>query len=579
MEPAVPNYVIIKNGKKIFRFIDEKILLAGTAGLPKEKLKRTRLVNSMCAITAFLALSIGFLFYVFTGLLREVFIPAAIEAALFTSIIFLNVKKLHDLASVAVLIVHLACAVYFAFILGPLINVPIILAFLFGLCRLIYDDKVNRGLSMAAIVLALIIIEANGYLQFVKPLDMPESSQWLFRWIALPSFLFFFAMILDYYDIEIKRLYKEVEHFVLKITHDLRHIIYGNSFRIIELKKELNEKKPNLGRIKALVDELSSANDIMSVIVHNVLDSTGGQLKWKTYDETFSLEDLIKNVTTTLSANAGNRGLLITSWYDQELPEYIISDIGRMNTILNNFLSNAIKYADEGTEIRIRVSKDKDHFIIAVSNKCFPIPPDKINYLFEENFTAKADSSIVGNGLGLYFVKRTVEAFNGSYGVSSNEKETTFYVRLRLVTSKKIDIAELTDQCKGAEIYYAEDDAMANMLMSNYLRDLGCNVKSCHNGLEMLTMLDKNAKMPDCFIVDDHMPEMGGFRLLKELKSDTSPFKEVPVIIVTGSAYAEAVEKFTAAKAAEVLIKPFKLGDLKTILSRHLQKRSPVNAG
>ena len=584
MEPGtLPDNLMVKIGKKIFRFIDQKILLAGTAGLPKEKLKRTRLVNSMCAITAFLALSIGFLFYVFTDLLYEIFIPAAIEATLFTSIIFLNVRRLYNLASISVLLVHLACAVYFALILGALINIPIILAYLFGLCLFIFNNKLQRWVAMTAIALSLVLIEANSYLGFVKPLDMPLSSQLLFRWIALPSFLFFDAMILNYYNIEIKRLYKQVEDFVLKIAHDLRNIIDANASRIRHLKEELHKDLPNIERMKGIVNDLSSANENMGVIVHNVLDSAESKIKWQVYNETFSLEYLIKNVTVTLSSNAIERDLTVVPFYDQEMPEYIVSDMGKMNTILNNFLSNAIKYSDEGTEIRIAVMKDKAHYTISVSNSCPPIPSHKLSHLFDERFTAKNDEKVVGSGLGLYFVKRTVEQFNGTYGVTSNDTKTTFYVRLGLMAGKKVDISEIiggNNTFKGTKIFFAEDNAMSSTIMTKYLSTLGCVVSCFQNGLEVIAALDGNSEPPDCFIIDDQMPLMTGYELLKVLKDKECPYKDIPVIMMTGGVLSDTANKFMEAKAAQVIIKPIiKFAVVKAALSQHLQKRNPVNAG
>ncbi|SIN77117.1 ATP-binding response regulator [Chitinophaga niabensis] len=585
MEPAtLPDNSMVKNGKRIFQFIDEKILLAGTAGLDnKEDLKRTRLVNSICAITAFLALSIGFLFYLLTGLLKEIFIPAAIEASLFSLIIFLNVWKLRRLASFSCLIVHLGCAVYFASLLGSRINVVIILAFLFGLCRLIYKDKLQRGVSMTAIALALIVIEANAYLGIIKPLDMPERSQWIFRWIALPSFLFFFVMILDYYDIEIKRLYKQIKDFVRDVVHDLRNVTVSNSQTLIELKSELNKKVPDLGRIRLLVNKVSSANENMSVIINNILDKAGNKITINVFDETFSLIDLIKNVIETLSASADSRSLEIVNWYDAEMPEYVVSDLGRMNTILINFLSNAIKYSDKETKIKLAVSKDMDHFTISVTNSCPRIPEEKLARLFDEHYTAKRDENVVGNGIGLHIVKRTVEAFNGTYGVTSNDTETTFYVRLRLVPGKKVDISEIIGEPQtldGAEIYYAEDNLMDNMITKRYLKNAGCNVTTCVNGKEMLELLHTDPKVPDCFVLDDRMPVMNGNELLKKLKSPNSPYKNIPVIILTGDGFTENIDQLIAAGADQVIIKSNQqFLEIKNALDRHLHRRPAVNAG
>lgn len=579
-----PDYYVVKKGIKLLKFIDEKILLAGTAGLEnKEDLKRTRLVNSICAITAFLALSIGFLFYILTGLLREIFIPAAIEATLFSFIIFLNVWKLHRLAAFSCLIVHLGCAVYFASLLGSRINVVIILAFLFGLCRLVYKDKLQRGISMTAIAMALLLIEANAYLGIIKPLDMPERSQWIFRWIALPSFLFFFVMILDYYDIEIKRLYKQIKDIVRNVVHDLRNVTVSNSLTHLELKTELNKTVPDLRRVKLLVNKLSSANENMSVIINNILDKAGNKNTLSVYDETFSLIDLIKNVIETLSASADSRSLEIINWYDSEMPEYIVSDLGRINTVLINFLSNAIKYSDKESKIKIAVVREGEHFTISVTNSCPRIPQEKLDRLFDEHYTAKRDENVIGNGIGLYIVKRTMDAFNGTYGVTSNDTETTFYVRLRLVPGQKVDILEIIGEHqshKPADIYYAEDDLMNNMLMSRYLRESGYNLTTCINGLELLELLKKDPKIPDCFIIDDRMPKMNGLDLLKELKSPDSPHKDVPVIILTGDAYKEKIDQLLLAKADQVIIKSaHQLLEIKKALNRHLHKNLSVNAG
>jgi|GEM_PF-1719125 len=561
----------------IYLFINKHILLAGTKGLAKDKLKTVKLINTVSAITAFLAITVGFVFYIFTGLLKEIFIPASIEGLLFMSVIFFNSRRLYSLASLSVLIIHLMCAIYFAAMLGSLINVPIIVAFLFGLSPLLYAGKVKEFLAMTAIAVTLFIIEFNAFTGFVKPLEMPIEDQHLFRWIALVCFLGFHASIIKYYQQENKSLFNQIEDFLKNVAHDLGTILSSNYLALNSLKAEANKPVPNMDLIRTYIGELSVSNGEMSIMVNSVLDVTNDIRAGINCNETLSLEDAIKNVIVGQTHSAMARGIKITSTYSPSMPEYIKSDLTRLTTVLNNLVSNAIKYSNEHTTIQVKVLENGNNFTIAVTNQCPPIPPKKLVNLFGEYVRGKTNKDTSGSGLGLYFVKKVVNAFNGTYGVTSNEIETTFHVTLPLIHGEKLEIFDNTrnnEKQTDIEIYYADDNIMFNMRFGASLRDLGYKTTSCQNGSELLTKLETIQKMPDCIITDDLMDEMDGYHLLINLKKDER-FRTIPVIALSGTLDPKRSKKLLGAGAVALFSKPssgLEMQIIKEAIDQHVQK-------
>jgi hypothetical protein len=118
----------------------------------------------------------------------------------------------------------------------------------------------------------------------------------------------------------------------------------------------------------------------------------------------------------------------------------IVGDRGRLAQVLDNLISNALKFTPEGGTVEVRTRADDEHAMLEVSDTGIGISPEDQPRLFERFFrSSKADEqAIPGTGLGLAIVKAIVEAHSGRIEVESREGEgTTFRVRLPLTVERR----------------------------------------------------------------------------------------------------------------------------------------------
>lgn len=556
-----------------------QIIAAGSKGLPEEKAHKIRTVNSICLITAILAISIGFFFYLYSGE-NGILIPAVFEGAMFLGIIFLNKRKKYEAASLAVLLAHCLCALYFAAILGKIINISLILVFIFGISFLVYKKRWQRITGIAAAIFTLIALEVNYYYNIVPPLQLAEEFQYLLRWVALPCFLLFDALVLGYFvqDIrENKILLNQVSMLIFKTSHEMRNNLASNSILIDLLNTEIKDN-PEYEKLKPYIEQLSTINHGMRNIVNNVLNM--GEIengsRSEMHPENFELRSFIDGIIRIQEIKAESRRLQIQLEYDNALPRYIESDPLQMNIAITNLISNAVKYGREGTSIHVRMrgAQNNSALEIAIANQCPDIPQEKIKLLFNKFMTAKHNTKIEGSGLGLYIVRNIMDQCEGTYHVTSENGETTFTISFPLIAGQLPETsqpAQTIHQLAGLNLSIAEDDLMQNRLLTSLLQSFGCAVTSSIDGRQLIEKLESNPTLPDGIILDDNMHTMGGAETLQLIKANKR-FQHIPVIMITGKS--GPAEHWTELGAQGVVRKPYDRGTLLQQLSQHLHTQA-----
>ncbi|WP_269936114.1 hybrid sensor histidine kinase/response regulator [Serratia liquefaciens] len=240
---------------------------------------------------------------------------------------------------------------------------------------------------------------------------------------------------------------------------------------------------------------------------------------------------------------------------------YVKSDPSRIMQIIENIVTNAIKYTENGNVQISTVIRDKSRLVITVRDTGRGIPKDKIDTIFFPFIRVGGDNKVPGFGMGLAIVHGVVKAMNGTIDVESEVgKGSTFTVSLPIDFSKHeetvipVDMDNITFSAKGIRILIIDDNEMAcESLVSILQHEFTVEyTTSPERALEKLYR-----KSFDLVLSDLQMPIMTGDDLYKRVKENKGPNKNTPFIFI--SAYTSE----SPIKDVAILTKPVRLNDIK----------------
>jgi signal transduction histidine kinase/CheY-like chemotaxis protein len=269
------------------------------------------------------------------------------------------------------------------------------------------------------------------------------------------------------------------------------------------------------------------------------------------------------------------RQKLDLAFVDCDKPLYVEADPVRVDQIINNILTNAIKYTPEGGHVTIALLHDDEHALIQVTDDGVGIAPERIAGIFElfaqaENAIGRAQG---GMGIGLALVRNLVQLHGGAVHAKSDGvgKGSEFAVRLPLAQHAPVhDTAPAQrEDGEGAElrarrIVIVEDNADVRHLLRLKLNRLGHDVAEAADGPEGLrVVLDQR---PDLALVDLGLPGIDGFQLAKEVREQLGD--DVVLVAVSGFGRPEDKRRAMEAGFDEHVTKPADVRDIENILRR-----------
>ncbi len=251
-------------------------------------------------------------------------------------------------------------------------------------------------------------------------------------------------------------------------------------------------------------------------------------------------------------------------WFDSEV----------ITTVLNNFLSNAVKYTEQGNITTSVMTDDRGHIVIRVADTGCGISRDALPHIFERYYQAKGIHQASGTGIGLALVKSLADLHEGQVGVESREGEgSTFALALDIANNypnalHKEDVAEEpkpeeADEATDGDTANAEEVLPQLLVVEDnadirqYIYDSFCDdyrIIQAENGEEGLRMARE--QMPDIIVSDIMMPRMDGIELTRHLKEDIRT-SHIPIILLTAKNTDDDKEVGYDSGADSYLTKPF----------------------
>lgn len=275
--------------------------------------------------------------------------------------------------------------------------------------------------------------------------------------------------------------------------------------------------------------------------------------------------------------------------------KHIITDSTKMQEILSNLISNAIKYMPEGGKVLIEVQElpynQEGYTLIQtkVSDTGIGMCEEFLPSLFEL-FTRERNttlSKIPGTGLGMAIVKNIVDFMNGSIEVESElGKGSTFTITIphkiayKDYTNRNIESSNEFDiDFKGKRILLAEENELNAEITTTILSEMGFVVKAVENGILCVNeMLHQPANTYDLILMDIQIPNMDGYKATDCIRHLLQPEKaNIPIIAMSANAFEEDKKKAFDVKMNDYITKPIDFQKMEEVLKHVLSKKDPLS--
>ena len=258
-------------------------------------------------------------------------------------------------------------------------------------------------------------------------------------------------------------------------------------------------------------------------------------------------------------------------------------DVVKMESVINNIISNACKYSGENATIAVAMERQEDNVVIRISDDGIGIADDDIPFIFQRLYQSPRTKGVKeGTGIGLYIAKQFVELHEGRIAVTSLPGSgTAFTIVLPIKCAAEAQLAEsenINVAKKGTILIVEDNDAIRRFLTDTLGEEYNCLVAA--NGRAGLAVC--GSVTPDLMIIDYMMPVMDGIEMCRRIK-DNKVLACVPIIILTAKDDPDLELRSAELGVDCFMPKPFNVQVLTTrvrqLLSNKLAAKSCENGG
>ena len=353
---------------------------------------------------------------------------------------------------------------------------------------------------------------------------------------------------------------KSKQQFLSNMSHEIRtplNSILGFTNVLMKTKLDIKQKE--------FLQAIKTSSNSLHELINDILDLAKVDAGKMTFlNQPFEIHKSIKSILHSFDLKLKEKNLELVSEYDSEIPLILLGDKARLNQIILNLMSNAIKFTHKGKiilSVKIQ-SEDEENISIefAVTDSGIGISENKINLIFNlfEQAEINTSNSYGGTGLGLAIVKQLVELQGGSISVSSKIGEgSTFsfvlsFGKTNKKTVEKIETLKLDSKIKNVRVLVAEDVALNELLIKIILSDFGFEYEVVKNGKIVIEKLQTNTY--DIILMDLQMPEMNGFEAAQYIRKTMK--SKIPIIALTADVTTADVAKCKECGMDDYISKP-----------------------
>lgn len=383
--------------------------------------------------------------------------------------------------------------------------------------------------------------------------------------------------------------------FLSRMSHEIRTPMNG----IVGMSIIAMQNIDNTDKIKDCLEKVIMSSKHLLALINDVLDMSkieSGKVELR--HESFNFRAFLQEFENLYGEQAKSKGISYETVLASDMEVRIIGDSLRLNQVLSNLLSNALKFTPAKGTIKLRVSKtgeDQEDIYLrfeVIDTGC-GIAEENFDKIFESFEQENVDVSYKygGTGLGLSIVKRFTQLMGGSIHVESVQGSgSTFTVDLPFGKVKEPgELARFSDingrddlakDCyvvdydfKGKRVLLVEDNELNREIAEELIGATGASVESAEDGVQAVEKFKESAEgYYDLILMDVQMPRMDGYEATRCIRAlGRSDAQKVPIFAMTANAFAEDVQKSREAGMNAHISKPLDIRAVYKQMNRYLQ--------
>ncbi len=361
-------------------------------------------------------------------------------------------------------------------------------------------------------------------------------------------------------------------NFLSSMSHEIRTPLNA----IVGLSEHMKSTPGISDKVRDDIESITAASNNLLEIIGNIIDinkieSDRLEIVLGNYVFIDEVEPLIRVISTRI----GDKPIKLNVDIDRNIPFELNGDKFHVKSIINNLLTNAIKYTERGiidfsVKCEELIPNESCTLVITVKDTGVGIKQENLSKIFTkfERLDFEGSTKVEGSGLGLSIAKKIVDLMNGSITATSEYgKGSTFVARIpqkiskmecELTNTQRIDIESInarimSDTYAGYKILIVDDNKLNLKVAKKAIEPFNFEIDECINGAEALEKVKANHY--DIILMDIMMPIMSGEKAMEELKKIEG--FNTPVIAVTADAIAGSKEKYLGEGFTDYIAKPF----------------------